>query len=96
VPVELRVCGSMLGQISDDVHAEMGVLRREMDELLTGGWQGAAAEGFARGWDQWLRGATDVVDGLGSMGRLLGESGQTYQGVDAASAENVMRPGLGL
>src|SRR2546422_769027 len=84
-PVELRVCGSMLAQISKDLHGEMSVLRREMDALLTGGWRGPAATGFAQGWEQWLRGAGELLDALHTMGGLLGDTGQAYQGSDSSS-----------
>lgn len=95
-PVELRVCGSMLATISEDLHTEIGVLRRAMDSLLATGWQGAAAKGFAQGWDQWSHGARDVLDALHAMGRLLDDTGQDYQGSDISSADNVTQSGAGL
>lgn len=94
-PVELQVCGSMLGQISGDLHTEMDVLRRGMDALLTGGWRGPAATGFAQGWELWLRGAGDVLDALQAMGRLLGETGQDYQHTDSSGADGVRDAGAG-
>lgn len=95
-PVELRVCGSMLSQISDDLRTEMSVLRREMDALLNGGWRGQAATGFTHGWELWLRGANDVLDALRSMGRLLGETGLDYQRTDTSGADAVRDSGAGL
>jgi uncharacterized protein YukE len=95
-PVELQVCGSMLGQIGEDLHAEMGVLRREMDALLAGGWRGLAAAGFAEGWELWLRGAGDVLDALRSMGGLLGETGRDYLRTDTSGADAVRESGAGL
>ncbi len=95
-PVELQVCGSMLGQIGEDLRTEMGVLQREMDVLLSGGWRGQAATGFAQGWELWLQGAGDVLDALDAMGRLLGESGRDYQRTDTSSANNVRESGAGL
>lgn len=88
-PVELQVCGSMLGQIGKDLHTEMGVLQREMDALLTGGWRGHAATGYAEGWELWQQGAKDVLDALQAMGRLLDETGQDYQRTDTSSADAV-------
>ena len=95
-PVELRVCGSMLGQIGEDLHTEMGVLRREMDALLAGGWRGPAASGFSHGWELWLRGARDVLDAVNAMGRLLGETGRDYQSTDTSGADTVRESGEGL
>ena len=95
-PVELQVCGSMLGQIGEDLRTEMGVLQREMDALLSGGWRGQAATGFAHGWELWLQGANDVLDALQSMSRLLGESGRDYQRTDTSSADAVRESAAGL
>jgi WXG100 family type VII secretion target len=95
-PVELQVCGSMLTQISQDVRTEMRVLQQEMDALLGGGWQGSAANGFAQGWEQWRRGASEVLDALHTMGRLLGDTGANYQAGDTGSAEQLKQSGTGL
>lgn len=92
-PVELQVCGSMLAQISKDVHAELRVLQREMDALFGGGWQGRAANGFAQGWERWRHGATEVLDALHTMGGLLGDSGRDYRGSDSGSADTLTRTG---
>lgn len=94
-PVELQVCGSMLGQIGKDLHTEMGMLQREMDALLTGGWRGPAATGFTKGWELWQQGARDVLDALQVMGRLLGETGQDYQRTDTSSADALRDSGAG-
>lgn len=95
-PVELQVCGSTLAQISQDVRAEMRVLQQEMDALLTSGWQGGAANGFAQGWEQWLHGANEVLDALQGMGRLLGDTGANYQTGDTGSADDLRQSGAGL
>lgn len=95
-PVELQVCGSMLEQIGEDLHTEMGVLQRDMDALLTGGWRGHAATGFCNGWELWLQGARDVLHALQAMGQLLGETGRDYQRTDTSSADLVHQSGAGL
>jgi WXG100 family type VII secretion target len=95
-PVELQVCGSMLGQIHEDLHTEIDVLQRDMDALLTGGWRGQAATGFTKGWELWLQGSRDVLDALQAMGRLLGETGRDYQRTDTSSADLVHRSGAGM
>lgn len=95
-PVELRVCGSMLAQVSEDLRIDLSVLTREMDSLLLGGWQGAAAEDFAQGWEHWLAGAKDALDALSTMGRLLDDTGRDYQSADTSAADKVTRLGEGL
>jgi WXG100 family type VII secretion target len=94
-PEELQACGARLGQISEDVVAEMHALTGEMDALLGSGWQGSAADGFAQGWEEWLAGARDVLEGLSEMGRLLGETGRNYTTTDDASAGTIDRSGAG-
>jgi WXG100 family type VII secretion target len=95
-PVELHVCGSMLTQIGNEVRAEMRVLQREMDALMTEGWQGSAANGFAQDWQQWLRGAHKVLDALNEMGTLLGVTGRNYAASDTGSTDDLKRSGNGL
>lgn len=94
-PVELQVCGSMLRQIGKDLHTEMGVLQRDMDALLGGGWRGPAATGFGKGWELWQQGAKDVLDALQTMGRLLSETGHDYQRTDSSGADAVRESGAG-
>jgi WXG100 family type VII secretion target len=86
----------MLADISTEIHAKMRVLKGEMDDLLNGGWQGAAANGFAQGWDHWQAGANDVLTALRTMGRLLGTTGQDYSTLDEVSTNQLHRSGEGL
>lgn len=95
-PVELQMCGSMLAQISADVRDQMNALQAEADALFSGGWQGGAADGFARCWQQWQAGASEVLAALQSMGQLLGTTGQNYANVDGQSADSVSQSGEGL
>ena len=53
-----------------DLSAERDAIGREVEALLEG-WTGIAGAAFAEGWAQWQTGATDVLDGLLAMGRLL-------------------------
>jgi WXG100 family type VII secretion target len=95
-PVELQVCGSMLADISDELHGELTTLRAEMDGLFSTGWQGQAANGFAQGWDQWQTGAHDVLNALGDMASLLTTTGQNYASTDESSADGLRDSGVGL
>jgi len=40
---------------------------REVDALLDGGWSGAAATSFGRGWSEWSAGAAAVESALDGM-----------------------------
>jgi WXG100 family type VII secretion target len=95
-PLELRICGSMLDQISAEVRDRTSVLQGEADALLSDGWQGGAAQGFAQGWQQWRAGAGEVLAALESMGQLLDTTGQNYVAVDDRSADGVRQSGEGL
>jgi WXG100 family type VII secretion target len=44
---------------------------RDVGRLLDGGWTGAAASAFAAAWDEWLAGASDVREALGSIAESL-------------------------
>lgn len=92
-PVELQVCGSLLADLSREVHDQMRTLKTEVDGLLNGGWTGSAANGFAEGWEQWHAGAVEVLDALKSMGHLLGATGRDYGLTDGTSADTLNRSG---
>src|SRR5882762_4613640 len=95
-PVELQVCGSTLADISQEIHTVMRTLTNDVDALLSGGWKGRAAQGFAHGWDQWQTGANDVLSALKAMGDLLGAAGRNYGLTDGASADMLGQPGVEL
>ena len=95
-PAELRVCALALGQVAGEARTAMGTVGAEVQALLSTGWRGPAAEGFAEGWRRWCSGAQDVVDGLDVMARLLEVTGQDYDAVDAAAQAMIAAPGRGL
>lgn len=95
-PVELQVCGSMLTNIGDEIHDELGVLRTEMDGLFSAGWQGQAANGFSAGWEQWQAGLQDMLTALRDMAGLLTVVGQNYESTDESAADGIQDAGAGL
>lgn len=95
-PVELQVCGSMLTEINNELRSELKVLRSEMDDLFSSGWQGQAANGFAQGWEQWQTGADDVLTALHDMAALLTTTGRNYGTTDQGAAADVRESGFGL
>jgi len=46
-------------------------IARRVEDLLDGGWSGAAATAYAEGWDDWQRSASVLVAGLAAMADLL-------------------------
>jgi len=47
------------------------VVSAQVETLLDGGWQGAAATAYRAGWADWREGADQVLAGLEAMARLL-------------------------
>jgi ESAT-6 family protein len=92
---DLRACGSRLKQISDEVRDAMGDFARDVDDVLSH-WRGDAATGFTAGWEEWLGGARDVLEGLTAMGDALRDVSTNYTRMDAAAADTVTGPGGGM
>ena len=44
---------------------------RQVTALLDGDWTGPASAAFGEAWDDWVRGAGDVAEGLHAASRLL-------------------------
>lgn len=96
MPAELQACGAMLARLSEEVRAELKAVGSEVDGLLSGGWRGGAAEGFAQGWEDWQVGAHEVLEALATMGRLLGTSGGHYDASDSGVKGAVEQVGVRL
>lgn len=96
IAVELRLTGSMVGQLAAEARTGLTDIGQDVAALLSAGWRGAAADGFAEGWDRWAAGARDVVEALDAMGRLLDVTGRGYAGVDAETTRTVAASGRGL
>lgn len=95
-PAELQAAGAFLDQIAEEVRGQAATLRGEVDGLLSDGWSGQAARGFARGWQEWERGAADVLAALSTMADLLGLTGRNYAGAEQASTDSASRTGTML
>jgi len=65
--------------LHEELARDAATLGRSVDELLSAGWSGLAADSYARGWADWLEGAGTVLAGLEEMGSLLGVNRATYQ-----------------
>ncbi|MGZ4583596.1 MAG: WXG100 family type VII secretion target [Mycobacterium sp.] len=61
------------------------LIDRQVGALL-GGWHGAAGSAYAAGWEQWRRGAAEVLAGLSILASGLAEAGTGYRGNEADSA----------
>ncbi|MEP7178296.1 MAG: WXG100 family type VII secretion target [Pseudonocardiales bacterium] len=88
VPEELHAAAAQLRQLGSEARSELSRLGGEAGALLDGGWRGQAAAAFERGWAQWSAGASEVLDALEAMARLLAATGSGY---DTAEEHSVQR-----
>jgi WXG100 family type VII secretion target len=90
-PTELQVCATTLADITAEIESKLATLRRDVEGLLSGGWQGGAARAFADGWEQWQGGARRVVEALADMGSLLGSTGREYSATNRNASDLLAR-----
>ena len=93
---QLQATGAALSDLGAEVRGELAALRAEVDGLLSAGWRGQAAQGFAQGWREWENGAEAVLSALAMMAELLEHDGRTYGTAESASTTGVTRSGAGL
>ncbi|MDT4908532.1 MAG: hypothetical protein QOI69_1773 [Pseudonocardiales bacterium] len=89
MPGELQAASAQLSQVGAQARSELARLGAEAGALLDGGWHGQAAVAFERGWARWFAGATEVLDALDAMARLLGMTGSGYAAADEDSMQVV-------
>lgn len=58
---------------------------RQVSALLDGDWSGPASTAFGEAWRDWVRGATDVAEGLHAASRLLAVAQRDLVEQDAGS-----------
>lgn len=90
-PAELQAAGALLDHVAEEVRGQATNLRGEVDGLLSDGWSGQAARGFAQGWREWERGANDVLSALSTMAELLGLTGRNYSEAEESTTDSAAR-----
>lgn len=83
-------------RVAAEIEAEQSRLAREVDELFSGGWSGAAASSFAAAIARWDEGAAHVRPALDRMGADIGSAQRAFQSTDAHDSAEVRRAGSGL
>lgn len=78
---------------SADLGAEVAMVRREADAVLSGRWRGRAATGFDRMWASWDAGAREVVTALDRLAEALAMTGHEYAARDELAASGLFRAG---
>jgi WXG100 family type VII secretion target len=62
----------LVADIADGLRGEHDQVQGEVADLLSGSWNGEAADQFGRAWQQWCRGMDDILSGIGLQNALLG------------------------
>ncbi len=62
---------------------------RSVSALLTGGWTGPAAREYGQAWQEWCRGADEVLAALRRTAELLESTRTTYLSSDNVSQASV-------
>jgi ESAT-6 family protein len=83
---ELNAAQVYVSGLVGEIRSGLTSLASEVEELLSGGWQGTAATAFAAGWQDWRAGSNEVLDALNRMAQLLALTARTYDGTDTVSS----------
>lgn len=68
-----------------ELHDQLVGLQRDWDNVARG-WSGTASSAYAPLWEQWLEGATTLVDTLEELAHKLAVTAGEYADQDAQSA----------
>lgn len=88
---ELSAAQAQARDIAAELRSGQHQLAAVVSDLLGGAWSGTAASAFAAGWDEWLAGAGEVLDGLARTAVLLGATNTNYREGDELSARIINR-----
>lgn len=93
---QVQATAAEVARIEEAARGQVAQISDEVQALLSGGWVGGAASGFARGWQDWQAGAQEVLQALAAMSELLAETGRGYAAVEAANTQVVTGPASAL
>ena len=74
-----------VGNDAQDLREELTGLQRDWDNLSRE-WSGVASAAYSAIWQEWLEGATTLVDALAESSHNLGVAAVAYSEQDAGSA----------
>jgi WXG100 family type VII secretion target len=74
----------LVSEIADGLRGEHQKVQGEVGDLLSGSWNGEAADQFGQAWRQWCRGMDDILGGIGLQNALLGVVRADMDRTDAA------------
>ncbi|OAN30213.1 WXG100 family type VII secretion target [Mycolicibacterium iranicum] len=71
-----------------ELHDQLVGLQRDWDNLARG-WSGTASSAYAPLWEEWLEGATTLVDTLEELAHKVAVTASEYVDQDGQSASSV-------
>lgn len=80
---------SLVGVAAEALAQERRRVDQSVSALLTGGWTGPAASEYGQAWQEWCRGADEVLAALRRTAELLESTRTTYLSSDNASQASV-------
>jgi WXG100 family type VII secretion target len=80
---DVRSAAATMTAAGHSLREELGALSARVEQLLAGGWRGAAATAFAREWEAWRTGAGGVIGALTALAHTLNGGGTAYAETDA-------------
>ncbi|GAA5103592.1 WXG100 family type VII secretion target [Nocardia iowensis] len=88
VPDEVRAYGREVYGVAEALKSALKSAGTDVDDLLSGGWTGDAAAGFANGWQETREGGQRILRALTMLAEKLGVDADNYQGNEDGSAAN--------
>lgn len=83
---ELARVASRLQSGAADIDGQLAQLRSQVDGLVSGGWEGQAAQSFNELYTQWQTSATALHESLTGIAALLSDTSTTYESMESELA----------
>ncbi|MBI3687811.1 MAG: WXG100 family type VII secretion target [Actinobacteria bacterium] len=77
-PEQLQSYSGTVKQRAGDVEGISTGLSKQLEALVGADWAGAASGQFGQLWQQWHKGAKDMVEALNGIAQLLNNAGTAY------------------
>jgi WXG100 family type VII secretion target len=88
---DLALAREQVAGIAASLTHERSTLHGSMQEFLGAGWTGPAAAEFGGAWDDWNTAASEMLDGLHAMSRLLEAARVDFVTTDDGSQGDLTR-----
>jgi WXG100 family type VII secretion target len=88
---DLALAREQVAGIATSLTHERSSLHGSMRALLGSGWTGPAATEFSEAWDDWNTAASEMLDGLHAMSRLLEAARVDYVTTDDGAHSDLAR-----